>query len=88
MGHCLGVLSVYLSDNLAVKYKQKPIRVETASEYSVRTDWLNVSVLSTIFANPSLLLFQIWYLANWIFRSLFPRTRGAVTRLKLYFKSC
>ena len=53
-------------------------------EYSVRTDWLNVSVLSTIFGNPSLLLFQIWYLANGIFRSLFPSTQGAVTRFNPY----
>ena len=28
MGHCLGVLSVYLSDNLAVKYKQKPMDIQ------------------------------------------------------------
>ena len=40
----------------------------------LRTDWLNVS----------LLLFQIWYLANWIFRSLFPNTQGAVTRFNPY----
>ena len=40
----------------------------------LRTDWLNVS----------LLLFQIWYLANWIFRSLFPNTQGAVTRFNSY----
>ena len=38
------------------------------------TDWLNVS----------LLLFQIWYLANQIFRSLFPNTQGAVTRFNPY----
>ena len=38
------------------------------------TDWLNVSVL----------LFQIWYLVNWIFRSLFPNTQGAVTRFNPY----
>ena len=50
----------------------------------MRTDWLNVSVLSTIFGNPLLLLFQIWYLANWIFRSLFPSTQGAVTRFNPY----
>ena len=30
----------------------------------MQTDWLNVSVLSTIFGNPPLLLFQIWYLAH------------------------
>ena len=59
-------------------------RAFTASEYSARTDWLNVSVLSTIFRNPLLLLFQIWYLANWIFRSLFPSTQGAVTRFNPY----
>ena len=40
----------------------------------LRTDWLNVSRL----------LFQIWYLANWIFRSLFPNTQGAVTRFNPY----
>ena len=40
----------------------------------LRFDWLNVS----------LLLFQIWYLANWIFRSLFPTTQGAVTRFNPY----
>ena len=40
----------------------------------LRTDWLNVS----------LLLFQIWYLANWIFRSCFPSTQGAVTRFNPY----
>ena len=50
----------------------------------MRTDWLNVSVLSTIFGNPALLLFQIWYLANRIFRSLFPSTKGAVTRFNPY----
>ena len=62
----------------------KVSRAFTASEHSVRTDWLNVSVLSTIFGNPALLLFQIWYLANWIFRSLFPSTQGAVTRFNPY----
>ena len=40
----------------------------------LRTDWLNVS----------LLLFQIWYLASRIFRSLFPNTQGAVTRFNPY----
>ena len=40
----------------------------------LQTDWLNVS----------LLLFQIWYLANWIFRSLFPNTQGGVTRFNPY----
>ena len=50
----------------------------------MRTDWLNVSVLSTIFGNPSLLLFQIWYLANRIFRSLFPSTQVAFTRFNPY----
>ena len=40
----------------------------------LRTDWLHVS----------LLLFQIWYLANWIFGSLFPNTQGAVTRFNPY----
>ena len=40
----------------------------------LRTDWLNVS----------LLLFQIWYLANWIFRSVFPKTQGAVTHFNPY----
>ena len=32
----------------------------------------------------SLLLFQIWYLANWILRSLFPSTQEAVTRFNSY----
>ena len=40
----------------------------------LRTDWLNVSFL----------LFQIWYLANWIFGSLFPNKQGAVTRFNPY----
>ena len=40
----------------------------------LRTDWLNVS----------LLLFQIWYLASRIFRSLFPNTQGAITRFNPY----
>ena len=46
----------------------------------MRTDWLNVSVLSTIFGNPSLLLFQIWYLANWNIQKLVSQhTRGRYT---------
>ena len=46
------------------------------------TDWLNVSVLSTIFGNPSLLLFQIWYLANWNIQKLVSQhTRGRYTFL-------
>ena len=36
----------------------------------MQTDWLNVSVLSTIFGNPLLLLF--------------PSTQGAVTRFNYY----
>ena len=40
-----------------------------ASQCFLQTDWLNVS----------LLLFQIWYLANWIFRSLFPNTQRGIT---------
>ena len=44
----------------------------------LRTDWLNAS----------LLLFQIWYLVNWILRSLFPSTQGAVTRFNPYGFLC
>ena len=50
----------------------------------MRTDWLNVSVQSTIFGNPLLLFFQIWYFANGIFRSLFPSTQGTVTCFNPY----
>ena len=44
--------------------------------HSVLANWL-VECFSLVIPN-------LWYLANWIFRSLFPSTQGAVTRFNPY----
>ena len=72
------------------QFSQKPIRVETCNARSQLPN-IQCELIGWMFQcyvpyleTPSLLLFQIWYLANLIFRSLFPSTQGTVTRFNPY----